>query len=102
MKGKLYGIGVGPGDPELLTLKAKRLIEECDIVAVPVKKEGEDSVALNIAKGAVKIPEEKIQEIVFTMAKDKTKREACRQAERKKAKGWAFPQGACRRNYEVT
>ena len=79
MKGKLYGIGVGPGDPELLTLKAKRLIEECDIVAVPVKKEGEDSVALNIAKGAVKIPEEKIQEIVFTMAKDKTKREACRQ-----------------------
>ena len=33
MKGKLYGIGVGPGDPELLTLKAKRLIEECDIVA---------------------------------------------------------------------
>ena len=47
MKGKLYGIGVGPGDPELLTLKAKRLIEECDIVAVPVKKEGEDSVALN-------------------------------------------------------
>ncbi len=55
MKGKLYGIGVGPGDPELLTLKAKRLIEECDIVAVPVKKEGEDSVALNIAKGAVKI-----------------------------------------------
>ncbi len=35
---------------------------------------------LNIAKGAVKIPEEKIQEIVFTMAKDKTKREACRQA----------------------
>lgn len=50
MKGKLYGIGVGPGDPELLTLKAKRLIEECDIVAVPVKKEGEDSVALNIAK----------------------------------------------------
>ena len=69
MKGKLYGIGVGPGDPELLTLKAKRLIEECDIVAVPVKKEGEDSVALNIAKGSVKIPEEKIQEIVFTMGK---------------------------------
>ena len=38
MKGKLYGIGVGPGDPELLTLKAKRLIEECDIVAVPGEK----------------------------------------------------------------
>lgn len=48
------------------------------------EKEGEDSVALNIAKGAVKIPEEKIQEIVFTMVKDKTKREACRQAAPKK------------------
>lgn len=33
--GKLYGISVGPGDPELLTLKAVRLIREADIVAVP-------------------------------------------------------------------
>ena len=39
MAGKLYGIGVGPGDQELMTLKAVRLIEECDIVAVP--KSGE-------------------------------------------------------------
>ncbi len=79
MRGKLYGIGVGPGDPELLTLKAKRLIEECDYVAVPVKKIGEDSVALNIAKGAVDIPQEKVKEILFTMNKDKAKREQCRQ-----------------------
>lgn len=48
MKGKLYGIGVGPGDPELMTLKAKRLIEECDIVAVPVKKEGEELSLIHI------------------------------------------------------
>lgn len=80
MKGKLYGIGVGPGDPELMTLKAKRLIEECDIVAVPVKKEGEESVALNIARGAAKVPEEKVRRVLFTMNKDKEKREACRQA----------------------
>ena len=76
MKGKLYGIGVGPGDPELMTLKAKKLIEECDIVAVPVKKEGEDSVALHIARGAASVPEEKVRRILFTMSKDKTKREA--------------------------
>ncbi len=80
MKGKLYGIGVGPGDPELMTLKAKRLIEECDIVAVPVKKEGEESVALNIARGAASVPEEKVRRILFTMNKDKAKREECRQA----------------------
>ena len=33
MSGKLYGIGVGPGDPELITLKAKRTLEEADVVA---------------------------------------------------------------------
>ena len=88
MKGKLYGIGVGPGDPDLLTLKAKRLIEECDIVAVPVKKTGENSVALNIAKGAVSIPEEKVKEILFTMNKDKEKREACRQAAAEEIMGY--------------
>ena len=35
MAGRLYGIGVGPGDPELLTLKALRLIKESDVIAVP-------------------------------------------------------------------
>lgn len=35
MKAKLYGIGVGPGDPELLTLKALRVIKESDVVALP-------------------------------------------------------------------
>jgi len=35
MKGKLYSVGVGPGDPELMTLKAVRLIKECDVLAIP-------------------------------------------------------------------
>ena len=35
MQGKLYGVGVGPGDPELLTLKALRLIKENEAIAVP-------------------------------------------------------------------
>ena len=35
MAGKLYGLGVGPGDPELLTLKALRMIQESDVIAVP-------------------------------------------------------------------
>ena len=33
MPGKLYGIGVGPGDPELLTLKAARLVRDCPVLA---------------------------------------------------------------------
>ena len=36
MSGRLYGVGVGPGDPELVTVKARRLIEAADVVAFPV------------------------------------------------------------------
>ena len=38
-QGKLYGIGVGPGDPELVTLKAARLIAAADVVAFFAKKD---------------------------------------------------------------
>ena len=40
-KGILYGVGVGPGDPELLTLKAQRILREADVIAVPDKGTGE-------------------------------------------------------------
>ena len=40
-QGILYGVGVGPGDPELLTLKAVRILRECDVIAIPQEsKEG--------------------------------------------------------------
>ena len=51
--GKLYGIGVGPGDPELLTVKAARLIDETDIIFAPQSKSGKPSVALNIVQDYV-------------------------------------------------
>ena len=51
-KGKLYGVGVGPGDPELLTRKAERVLREADIVAVPDKGAGEKT-ALNIVSDLV-------------------------------------------------
>jgi precorrin-2/cobalt-factor-2 C20-methyltransferase len=70
MKGKLYGVSVGPGDPELLTLKAKRIIEECDVIAYPVRVRGEDSVALNIVKGAIDISKKRFSELLFQMSSD--------------------------------
>ncbi|MDR0509434.1 MAG: precorrin-2 C(20)-methyltransferase [Candidatus Methanoplasma sp.] len=71
MKGKLYGVSVGPGDPELLTLKAKRIIEECDVVAYPVRVTGERSVALGIIGGTVDVSRKCILELVFRMSSDK-------------------------------
>ena len=52
MNGTFYGVGVGPGDPELLTLKAARLIEACDVLAIP-HRDAEKCFAYKIAKGAV-------------------------------------------------
>lgn len=48
MKGTLYGVGVGPGDPELMTVKAIRMIRENDIIAVP-GAEVKETVAYKIA-----------------------------------------------------
>lgn len=70
-----YGVGVGPGDPELLTLKAARIINECDVLAVPGKTK-EESVAYRIALAA--IPEIEKKEILcvhMPMTKDETKLE---------------------------
>ena len=49
IKGKLFGVGVGPGDKELITVKALRIIRESDIIAVPLMKSGEKT-AFNIIK----------------------------------------------------
>ncbi len=40
MSGRLFGVGVGPGDPELMTIKARRVVEEADVVAYPVARHG--------------------------------------------------------------
>lgn len=40
MTGTVYGLGVGPGDPELITLKALRLLRSASVVAYPVQGEG--------------------------------------------------------------
>ena len=47
----LYGIGVGVGDPEMLTLKAVKIIKESDIICLP-KKEKSECRAFNIVEKA--------------------------------------------------
>lgn len=78
MAGKLYGIGVGPGDAGLLTLKAKAVLDSAKVIAYPVKEKGEESTALNIIKPVVDLSGKQIIEVVFTMNRDKQKREQCR------------------------
>ena len=71
MKGKLYGVSVGPGDPELLTLKAKRTIEECDVIAYPVRTLGERSVAFSIVEKVANVSGKRVLELLFSMSPDK-------------------------------
>lgn len=66
--GKLYGIGVGPGDPKLMTFKAVEILQTCSIIAVPKSGEG-DSLALSIAKPYIK--EQEILECYMPMTRDK-------------------------------
>ena len=79
-KGVLYGVGVGPGDPGLLTLKAVNLIKSCDIIAIPHRKAGE-CFAYRIAVKAV--PESKDKPVLpvdMPMTRDKALREAAYEA----------------------
>ncbi len=51
--GTLYGIGVGPGDEELLTLKAVNIIKKCEVIVAPSAKDGDRSIAFDTAKNFV-------------------------------------------------
>ena len=71
MTGKLYGVGIGPGDPELITLKALRLTKEADILAFPGENPKE-SVAFRIMKGAYpEIDSKQMISLPMPMIKDR-------------------------------
>jgi precorrin-2/cobalt-factor-2 C20-methyltransferase len=59
MESILYGMGIGPGDPELLTLKAARILRQVPVIAVPVTQIEGESYALNIVSELVR-PEQKV------------------------------------------
>lgn len=67
--GVFYGIGVGPGDPELLTLKAARILREADVICLPQAKAGALSVARQVA-GPHFGPRAQVVEISTPMVRD--------------------------------
>lgn len=76
MKGKLYGIGTGPGDPELLTIKAVNVIQKCGVIAVPKTENGERTAFSIIERY---LDGKEIIECLFSMEKDGAKRKEARQ-----------------------
>ena len=73
MKGKIFGVGVGPGDPELMTLKAVRLIREHDVIAVP-GREAKASVAYRIAVQAVpELADKELVPVFMPMVREREK-----------------------------
>ncbi|MCI0829560.1 MAG: precorrin-2 C(20)-methyltransferase, partial [Chloroflexi bacterium] len=49
--GSLYGIGVGPGDPELLTIKAQRKLQSVPVICFTQLDDGKESYALSVVRG---------------------------------------------------
>jgi len=68
---KLYGVGVGPGDPELLTLKTIRILQSVPVICVPRSSYDSDSFALSIVEGVIDKAGQEIIPLIFPMSKDK-------------------------------
>ncbi len=73
--GKLYGVGVGPGDPELLTIKAVRVIKEADIIFTAASSKNSYSLAVEIAKPYISTFA-KVEKLFFPMTKEEKEVEA--------------------------
>ena len=76
ISGTLYSIGIGPGDPELITLKGARLISACRNLFVPKARTASESVALAIARPLVGSGV-RIEELLFPMTADREKLADC-------------------------
>ncbi len=69
---ELIGIGVGPGDPDLLTVKAVKAIQNADVIMCPASKEDRPSIALSVVSPLIdKSKNQEIIRLIFPMTKDK-------------------------------
>lgn len=69
MNGHLYGIGVGPGDPELMTVKAVRILHQVDLVLAAASTKNEESLALEIARPHLR-PDTPVIRLGFPMSRN--------------------------------
>jgi precorrin-2/cobalt-factor-2 C20-methyltransferase len=69
--GRLYGVGVGPGDPELLTLRAYHIISQVPVIFVPKTTEQSESMARSIIENLMPGIKPKIVGVVLPMLRDK-------------------------------
>ena len=68
----LIGIGVGPGDPDLLTVKAVKAIHNADIIMCPASGEDRPSIALSVVSSLIdKSKNQDIVKLIFPMTKDR-------------------------------
>lgn len=77
----LYIVGTGPGDPELLTVKAVKILNSCPVIAAPKAAPGGNSTALEIIAGAVDLTDKKIHKLYFPMKKVRMAEQADREVE---------------------
>jgi len=67
--GKLYGIGVGPGDPDLLTLKAVKVLQKVSVVFTAASSKNDYSLALEIARAHIPA-DVRVRSLAFPMTRD--------------------------------
>jgi len=70
-RGRLYGIGVGPGDPGLVTLRANRLIKESPVICAPRASADSESFALSIVRDMIDEDMQKVITPLFPMSMDR-------------------------------
>lgn len=69
--GRLYGVGVGPGDPGLMTLRAREVLERAPVLCYPKKGIRSDSYALSIIERVVPLNGKQLVGLVFPMTRDR-------------------------------
>ncbi|MCL4368673.1 MAG: precorrin-2 C(20)-methyltransferase [Actinobacteria bacterium] len=73
--GTFFGVGVGPGDPELMTVKAQRVLRQAMVICVPKSRDDAGSYVHGIISDLIEPARQEVLELVFPMTKDRQRLE---------------------------